>query len=219
MTPELQQFLSIHRLAPYHLPGETSDTAFVRYQWNIQLAEALLPSINYLEIGLRNGLDRAITSIYGQDWILNPPYQLRMSEADIRQIEDLKDDIQKTKGYPAKHDDVLARLGFGFWVAFFHKRYISGLWSRGKNPLVSIFPNMASTLRTRELVFARLRTIKALRNRIAHHEPIWKATPTVDEVHKTCIEIVCGMSNEAAIELAKIDRFQAIYDKTGAQQK
>jgi hypothetical protein len=71
MTPELQRFLSSHRLAPYHLPGETTAVAFARYQWNIQLAEALLPSINYLEIGLRNGLDGAISSIYGQGWILN----------------------------------------------------------------------------------------------------------------------------------------------------
>jgi Toprim-like len=54
MTPEIQRFLSLHRLTPYCLPGETSDTAFSRYQWSIKLAEALLPSINYLEIGLRN---------------------------------------------------------------------------------------------------------------------------------------------------------------------
>lgn len=83
MNPELQQFLSESRLAPYHLPGEPSDVALARYQWNIRLAEALLPSINYLEIGLRNGLDRAIASIYGQDWLLKLPYQLRMSEDDV----------------------------------------------------------------------------------------------------------------------------------------
>jgi len=211
MNQELQQFLSPQRLAPYHLPGETSDVAFARYQWNIQLAEALLPSVNYLEIGLRNGLDQAITSIYGRDWLLKPPYQLRMSEDDLRQIEDIKGDIQRTKGYPARHEDVLARLSFGFWVACFHKRYVPGLWSRGRNPLVSLFPNMAPALRTRELVFARLRAIKTLRNRIAHHEPIWKAAPTVDEVHRMSVEIVRGMSVVAADELAKIDRFSSMY--------
>ena len=131
----------------------------------------------------------------------------------FRQIEEIKDEIQRTKGYPAKHEDVLARLGFGFWVACFHKRYVPGLWNRGKNPLASIFPNMTPTLRTRELVFARLRTIKALRNRIAHHEPIWKATPAADEVHRTCAEMVGGMSVSAAKELAKIDRFSFVYDR------
>lgn len=215
MNPELEQYFSPSRLAPYLLPGETADVAFARYQWNLRLAEALLPSLNYLEVGLRNGLNRVIAGLYGADWLLTIPPKLGLSFQDIRDIDDLKDDIQATKGYPAKHDDVLARLGFGFWVAFFHKRYISGLWSRGKNPLVSVFPNMAPALRTRELVFARLRTIKALRNRIAHHEPIWKMTPTVDEVHRTCLEIVRGMSASAADELAKIDRFSSVYTKTG----
>jgi Abi-like protein len=211
MTPEIQKFLSIHRLTPYRLPGETSDTAFSRYQWNIKLAEALLPSINYLEIGLRNGLDSAISSIYGQNWILSPPYQLRMSEEDKEQIQNLQHSIQRVKGYPAKHDDVLAALGFGFWIAFFHKRYVPGLWSRGKNPVAVIFPYMPVALRTREQIFTRLRTIKTLRNRIAHHEPIWKMTPTADETHRTCLEIVRGMSVTAAEELAKIDRFSSVY--------
>jgi hypothetical protein len=211
MTSELQQFLSIHRLAPYHLPGETSDTAFARYQWNIRLAEALLPSINYLEIGLRNGLDKAISSIYGQDWILTPPYQLRMSEDDKEQIQNLQNSIQRIKGYPAKHDDILAVLGFGFWISFFHKRYIPGLWSRGKNPLETIFPYMPNALRTREQIFTRLRTIKTLRNRIAHHEPIWKMTPTADETHRICLEIISGISVAAANELVEIDRFSAVY--------
>jgi hypothetical protein len=215
MIPEMQKFLSIHRLAPYHLPGETTDTAFARYQWNIQLAEALLPSLNYLEIGLRNGLDRAIASIYDQDWILNSPYQLRMSEEDKEQIKNLQKNIQRNKGYPAKHDDVLAVLGFGFWIAFFHKRYIPGLWSRGKNPLATVFPYMPAALRTREQIFTRLRAIKTLRNRIAHHEPIWKMTPTADEVHRICLEIVGGMSMAAAEELAKIDRFSGVYNKVG----
>lgn len=177
-----------------------------------------MPSINYLEIGLRNGLDRAIASIYGQNWILNPPYQLRMSEDDKEQIQSLQHSIQRVKGYPARHDDVLAALGFGFWIAFFHKRYIPGVWSRGKNPLAAVFPHMPAALRTREHIFTRLRTIKTLRNRIAHHEPIWKMTPTVDETHRTCIEIVRGMSVAVGEELARIDRFPSVY-ASGLKEK
>jgi hypothetical protein len=211
MNPELEQYFSPSRLAPYLLPGEAADVAFARYQWNLRLAEALLPSLNYLEVGLRNGLNRTAANLYGADWLLTIPPKLGLSFEDLRNIENLKTDIQQTKGYPATHDDVLARLGFGFWVAFFHKRYVSGLWNRGKSPLVSVFPNMVPALQTRELIFARLRTIKALRNRIAHHEPIWKMTLTVDEVHRTCLEIVSGMSGAAAEELAKIDRFSSVY--------
>ena len=211
MKPEISRYFSSSRLAPYALPGEAADVAFARYQWNLQLAEAMLPSLNYLEVGLRNALNEVLVGLYGADWFLAIPPKLGLSAADIRNVDNLKEDIQATKGYLAQHDDVLARLGFGFWVAFFHKRYIAGLWSRGKNPLVSVFPHMNPSLRTRELIFARLRTIKALRNRIAHHEPIWKMTPTVDEVHRTCVEIVGGLSVVAVDELKKIDRFSAVY--------
>jgi hypothetical protein len=211
MNPELERYFSSARLAPYLLPGETADVAFARYQWNLRLAEALLPSLNYLEVGLRNSLNRIVANLYGADWLLIVSPKLTLSFEDLRNIDNLKDEIQETKGYPANHDDILARLGFGFWVSFFHKRYTSGLWNRGKTPLVAMFPHMAPALCTRELVFARLRTIKALRNRIAHHEPIWKMTPTADEVHKICLEIVSGMSVVVADELARIDRFAVVY--------
>ena len=213
MNPEIQRFFSASRMAPYLLPGETAAIGFARYQWNLQLAEALLPSLNYLEIGLRNALNRAISDIYGDDWLVLLPPKLGLSSNDVKDVADIKEHIQRNKGYPAQHDAILAQLGFGFWIAFFHKRYIPGLWSRGKNPLVVVFPNMGSMLRTRELIFARLRTIKILRNRIAHHEPIWKMTPPVSEVHHTCFEIIQGMSVAAADELTNIDRFPNVYAK------
>jgi hypothetical protein len=132
MDSSLQGFLSPSRLAPYKLPGETEDQAFARYQWNIRLAEAMLPALSYVEVGLRNGLDHAIAGLYGPDWLLTSSRKLDLSNNDSRDIENLKTDFIRRKGYPATHSDLLAKLSFGFWIAFFHKRYIPGLWSRGK---------------------------------------------------------------------------------------
>src|SRR5665213_3483015 len=115
MQPELEQYFSPARLAPYLLPGETMDVAFARYQWNLRLAEALLPSLNYLEVGLRNALNKVIAGLYGADWLLTVSPKLSLSFEDLRNIDNAKTGIQETKGYLAKHDDVLARLGFGFW--------------------------------------------------------------------------------------------------------
>lgn len=70
----------------------------------------------------------------------------------------------------------------------------------------------AGLARTRQQISVRLHQIKALRNRIAHHEPIWKQTPAVCEVHQTCVEIISAMSADAATELAGIDRFDNIYN-------
>ena len=86
MTAELQQYFSPSRLAPYLLPGESMDVAFARYQWNLLLAEAMLPTLNYVEIGLRNALNRSISDLYGTDWLLTLPHKLGLSNDDIRDI-------------------------------------------------------------------------------------------------------------------------------------
>lgn len=211
MTTDLEQFFSPCRLASYQFPGESLPVVLARYRWNLRLAEAMLPSLNYLEVGLRNAVNRVVRGIYSPDWLLAPPRQIQFSLEDLSQIEDIKADILKHKGKPASHDDILAQLNFGFWVAMFQKRHMAGVWSRGKNPLAEVFPTMPVISRTRDLVFTRLHKVKALRNRIAHHEPIWKQTPAVNEVHQDCVDIVRAMSSAAANELAKIDRFSSVY--------
>lgn len=211
MSIDLEQFFSPCRLASYQLPGEALSVVLARYQWNLRLAEAMLPSLNYIEVGLRNAVNCVVGGIYGTDWLLTPPQQVQFSPDDLRQIEDIKADILKHKGRPASHDDVLAQLNFGFWVAMFQKKHIAGVWSRGKNPLADVFPTMPVISRTRELIFTRLHKVKALRNRIAHHEPIWKQTPSAIEVHQDCVDLIHAISPAAADELAKIDRFVSVY--------
>ena len=38
------------RMAPYHKAGDGFEQAFAHYQWNIRLAEAMLPTLHYLEV-------------------------------------------------------------------------------------------------------------------------------------------------------------------------
>ena len=61
-----------------------------------------------------------------------------------------------------------------------------------------------------------LEALKALRNRIAHHEPVWNGKPDPADVHKSCVSIVLAMSIEAYQHLASIDRFAEVREKGGA---
>lgn len=218
MSSELSQFFSPCRLVSYQLPQEELSVVLARYQWNLQLAEAMLPSLNYLEVGLRNAINRMVGSIYGADWLIDPSPQIQFSEIDVKQINDIKADILKHKGRRATHNDVVAQLNFGFWVALFHKRHMGGIWSRAKEPMAHIFPQMSASFWAHDELQGRqqqiknlLDSVKALRNRIAHHEPIWKQTPTALDVHQDCIDLIRAMSPAAADELAKIDRFASVY--------
>ena len=217
MTPELEKFLSSHRLAAYRLQGESAEAAFARYQWNIRLAEALVPAFNYFEVGLRNGLDRALGGLFGTNWLLTQPVGLYLSAGSVDKIEQTKDDFQRIKGRPATHNDVLANMSFGFWAGFFHKRHAPALWNRPKKTYPALFPNLPPAQWNWQRIRGKVFEAKELRNRIAHHEPIWNGNPSALSVHQSCVEMVQAMSREAAQELAKIDRFPEIY--TGILQK
>jgi len=207
---ELTKFLSLCRLEKYKLADETLEQAFARYQWNLQLGESLLPALSYVEIGIRNGLNEAISLLFGQNWLLNSPQRLRIRKSDIEQIEDIKKIILQEKQRSATHDDIVAKLGFGFWGAFFQKSYDTILW---QNPQIfaTIFPNLQRSLRTRKYIAPKLHSIRFLRNRIAHHEPIFHLQPDAQLVHQTCLELIHAMSLAAAQRLTQIDRFSIVY--------
>jgi Abi-like protein len=207
---ELTKFLSPCRLEKYKLADETFEQAFVRYQWNLQLGESLLPALCYVEIGIRNGLNRAITLLFGQNWLLNSPQRLKLRQSDIEQIEGITKEILTEKQRSVTHDDIVAKLGFGFWGAFFQKSYDTILW---QNPqaFATIFPNLQRSLRTRKYIAPKLHSIRFLRNRIAHHEPIFHLQPDAQVAHQACLELIHAMSLAAAQRLTQIDRFHNTY--------
>ncbi|WP_082008485.1 Abi family protein [Photobacterium gaetbulicola] len=81
-------------------------------------------------------------------------------------------------------DDVVSSLTFGFWSSLIDKAPAIA-WAQ---VLGNIFPKHRATsagqwinaAHKQRLIF-RLQLIRDFRNRIAHHEPIWKLPPLLDE--------------------------------------
>ena len=76
-------------------------------------------------------------------------------------ISDLKNSGRYT------NDRVVSSVSLGFWIYMFTKVP----FLRGGQSLLNIFPSKAHGLGQRA-IYNELRTIKAFRNRIAHHEAI-----------------------------------------------
>lgn len=53
--------------------------------------------------------------------------------------------------------------------------------------------------------------IKEVRNRIAHHEPIWNRKISILNAHSMCHELIKAMSYDAINMLKIIDRFPQVY--------
>jgi len=71
----------------------------------------------------------------------------------------------RREGKPLDPSRIVAELSFGFWTGLTGPRY-SDIW---RDHLVKIFPRRPVQ---RTNVQLRLNSIRKLRNRIAHHEPI-----------------------------------------------
>jgi hypothetical protein len=140
------------------------------YEWNIAASAAFQETLGQLEVLLRNALDeqmrrwhRRIAQGDGR-WHLDPSTPLH---PDLRgQIDDARRRARKG-GAPETQDRVVAELMFGFWRYLLDARHQATLWAPA---LRHAFPHLRPRVRTE--VYNRVERLHALRNRIAHHEPI-----------------------------------------------
>jgi hypothetical protein len=82
--------------------------------------------------------------------------------------------LQKVANEQPTTGKVIPELKFVFWEQMFTKRHDLRLWNAH---IKSIFPEHLPSMTVRDLrkrIYSDLDAIRKLRNRIAHHEPIFK---------------------------------------------
>jgi hypothetical protein len=181
--PALQRALSPQRLDAYALPGDPDETARVaRYAWNLALVNALAPTLHVLEVAFRNEIARAASRITAgrvlrhggvASWLDAVPSMLM--EHERRKVASAKAQL-RARGHPHTEGHLIAKLDFGFWVALCRDSYAD---TRGDGPrlwpraLGMAFTKRPASVAGRAEIHLRFDHIRAFRNRVAHHEPIW----------------------------------------------
>ncbi len=158
----LEEAISAERLAPYRvLAGGDTVLALRLYERNTALSEALYSALQGLEVTLRNRVDRALASGLGRaDW-----YNAELLYAEqLRPVEQAKQALAREEKPPSP-GRVVAELSFGFWTGMMGPKY-DDLW---RLHLVRVFAHRPLQ---RTEAHERLNTIRKLRNRVAHYEPI-----------------------------------------------
>lgn len=165
-TPQaLASLMHPDRFAPFLTAANGDPQRAVNlYAWNIEVSSAFWGSFHMLEVSLRNTLHARLSQIAGKEewWTTDLP----IHNFERKQINDALQKVAKSQTTPTP-GHVIAELNFGFWVGLLANNYHAGLWV---NTLEFAFPNY-SGLR-RDLHF-KLERLRKLRNRIAHHEPIY----------------------------------------------
>ena len=163
----LCEAISEPRIKPYRHQASGSDSlACGTYAWNIAMCESLYPSLNCLELVLRNSVQQAATTAFNDEFWFDSLELKKSKDAVDRARKNLEG---KHSEKPISAGDLVAELNFGFWVGLFDSQYEQHLWPRLHKP---VFPNIPGKLRTRGFLSKRLHQICLLRNRIFHHEPI-----------------------------------------------
>lgn len=194
----LRAAVSEARLGPY-LKAAKGDVlrTLARYFWNAELCKTFLPVLQALEVSLRNRLDSTLAPYFPvhrydhvNSWLDRQPRVVHHKNAE--------NDLWKAKYHlfphdgaggirpsarPILHGDLVAALDFGFWTALLHLDYEK---SSGKSVyfwpdhFAAVFP-AAPAERTVPGIRTHLNEIRHLRNRVVHHEPIWKKRETDPE--------------------------------------
>jgi len=161
------------------------------YLWNAKVGEAFHMPIQAVEVGLRNRINLSLKQLYGDDWCKNLGFlaiidQDRHGDLDVvlRRIHH--------RGLKPGNGQIVAGLSFGFWVGLLQARYNPPMW--GSHLRVS-FPDLPKD-RSRKSLAAKAGEIATFRNRISHHEPIFKRDLSKD--YQSTMEFLTWISPSKA---------------------
>ena len=124
---EFQQAVSSERLRPYlnRSTGVGQAEAFALYLWNASLCEGLYPTLQGIEISLRNKIHQAASNAFGDDYW----FRTRLIEREREMVLRLETGLPPHTGLPAP-GRYISECSFGFWVGLFRGDYEQILWTQ-----------------------------------------------------------------------------------------
>ncbi len=170
---ELPRVISTPRFATYlQATGGDAKAALSLYLWNLEISAAFLVPLQLCEVAIRNGVVEALERVHGPDW----PWSGGFHQSLPKPISAAQyNPASNLKAVATKHrtsGKVVADLNFAFWEKLFTAGQDDRLW---RPHMRAVFPNLLiePIQNARAEAFRSLQMVRRLRNRIAHHEPIF----------------------------------------------
>ncbi len=204
----LQRPISEVRLESYRPKAGTDFAMITNYFFNVELSEALYPSLQAFEISLRNSVDTALGNNFSDPYWFDTPGLLPHWQQG--EVSKARASLARSNK-PQEPGRIVAALNFGFWHSLFNSPFEQVLWRPNKAALlVDVFPQLSRRDRNRQNVYQRINTVRKLRNRVMHFEPIWNR-PGLPNDHRLILEAIRWISEDMFITLATYDRFESVF--------
>lgn len=180
----LAEIISPLRLGTYlNAAGHDADRALRLYLWNAKIGESFHLPIQAVEVGLRNRVSDGLAAEFGHQWWSEPAYLRLIGAKREGDIEEVKRRLGK-QNKKVETGQIIAGLSFGFWVAMLDGAYNPRVWSKH---LYAAFPHLPPAV-TRQYLRNETREVNDLRNRLWHHEPVFRRNLNGD--YSRCIKLV-----------------------------
>ena len=178
---DLEAVLSPPRFGTYlRATGGDRPRAMDLYCWNTDLSAAFYVMLQFCEIGTRNGAVEAVEAEFGPNWHLNRGfYRSLPCLAGGRGYQPAEDVANQAQRQPTS-GKVVAELKFAFWQYLFVRGQDRRLWDQHLRTAFPGIPADLTVAQARGRIHADIEIIRRLRNRIAHHEPIFSRDLAAD---------------------------------------
>jgi len=192
---ELPQVISAPRFATYlKAMGNDKERALLLYRWNLLISSAFIVPLQVCEVAVRNGVVEAIEAVHGANWPWSNGFIRSLPQT--RRGFDPQVELQNVSQREPTSGKVVAELKFAFWEKVLTKGQDQRLWLPH---MKSVFPGMDYSKPIpilRDHAHHQLILVRKLRNRIAHHEPIF--TRNIADEYARLHEVISWRSPVAA---------------------
>jgi hypothetical protein len=168
--------LSLPRIGTYEkavvAAGDVGGAALALYEWNAKVSGAFMAPLHICKVVIRNAISDALTALYGDRWPWSPAFERSLPSPPNGYNP--RSDLLACRRRHVNTGKVIPELKFVFWQKMFTGRYDMRLWDvhlRGVLPNLDPVKNVAEL---RQEIYSDLEDVRLLRNRIAHHEPIFR---------------------------------------------
>jgi len=185
-----------------------------RYKDNILISESFYPTLSTLEITLRNSIDTMMRTLVSESWVEDEVNQRSiLHDYEHAKLKESYDKITSKYGTgELTRGKIIAELTFGFWVNLCSKKYNPTIWTK-QGRFRGVFVNYPVNEQEQiHKISQRLNSIKRLRNRIFHYEPILKDDIKILTKYCEMVEILNYLPNDDSNVLNEVCRFKDIYN-------
>ncbi len=160
------------------------------YMWNMNLSSSFFPLMASVEVALRNRVLLRIEHIHGPSWWTEAPFMAQLGGKGKGIVKRTEVALLSRNLLP-NSGQMAASLTFGFWANMLLPKYEAVFWT----PLHPSFPDLPHEFGRADL-YLQCEAMRALRNRISHHEPL--INTNISKTYSDSIRLLSWISKAKA---------------------